>query len=123
MTLYETVGQLQVFVWMLAAGALMGAWYAVTALLRRLLEAGTWLGLCADAAFGLGAGAIFCLALYTANRGQVRLYAVLAAMLGFALFAGGVYPPGKRAISATIVIFRRIIVIIRNYRWINVIFK
>ena len=62
MTLYETVGQLQVFVWMLAAGALMGAWYAVTALLRRLLEARTWLGLCADAAFGLGAGAIFCLA-------------------------------------------------------------
>ena len=115
MTLYETVGQLQVFVWMLAAGALMGAWYAVTALLRRLLEAGTWLG--------LGAGAIFCLALYTANRGQVRLYAVLAALLGFALFAGGVYPPGKRVISAIIVIFRRIIVIIRNYRWINVIFK
>ena len=121
--LYQTIGQFRVFLWMLAAGALMGAWYAVTALARRLLRAGLWLGLCADLAFGLVAGAVFCGALYTANYGELRLYAVLAAALGFALFAGGVYPPGKRMVSATIVTIHRILVKLRRHRWINVIFK
>ena len=121
--LYQTIGQFRVFLWMLAAGALAGAWYAVTALARRLLRAGVWLGLCADLAFGLGAGLIFCAALYTANLGELRLYAVLAAALGFALFAGGVYPPGKFIISTINDGFRRIFVKLRGHRWINVIFK
>ena len=108
---------------MMAAGAAMGAWYAVTAALRRLLRAGVLLGICCDAAFGLGAGAVFCMALYTANYGQLRLYAVAAAALGFALFAGGVYPPGKKAAFVLIRRFRTIIVKIRRHRWINVIFK
>lgn len=121
--LYQTLGQFRVFLWMMAAGAAMGAWYAVTAALRRLLRAGVLLGICCDAAFGLGAGAIFCTDLYTANYGQLRLYAVAAAALGFALFAGGVYPPGKKAAFVLIRRFRTIIVKIRRHRWINVIFK
>ena len=123
MMLFETLGQFRVFLWLLAAGALAGAWYAVTAGARRLLRAGVMLGLCADLAFGLGAAALFCLALYTANYGELRLYEVLGFILGFAIFAGGVFPPGKRIVNDTIVTMRRIVVKVRHHRWINVIFK
>ena len=121
--LFETLGQLRVFLWLLAAGALAGAWYALTAGARRLLQAGAALGLCADLAFGLGAAALFCLGLYTANYGELRLYEALAFALGFAIFAGGVYPPGKRIVSDIIVTMHRIFIKIRGHRWINVIFK
>lgn len=121
--LFETIGQAQVFLWMLAAGAVIGAWYALTALARRLLRAGFWLSLAADLCFGLGAGAIFCLALYAANYGAFRFYALAAAALGFAAFAAGVYPPGRALIRIGLSFFRRIFVKIRHYRWINVIFR
>ena len=111
------------FAWMLAAGALIGAWYACLAALRRLLSAGPWLSLAADAAFGAGAGAIFCLALYTANYGRLRLYCVLASVLGFALFVLGVLPPARAAIRWILAAFRRIFVKIGQVRWIKVIFR
>ena len=91
--LFSTVGQGWVFLWMVAAGALIGAWYGALAALRRLLSAGIWISLLADVAFGVGAAAIFCAALTAANGGEWRLYAALGAVLGFALFAAGVYPP------------------------------
>ena len=56
--LFSTVGQGWVFLWMLSAGAAIGAWYACMAALRRLLCAGPWLSLAADIAFGAGAAAI-----------------------------------------------------------------
>ena len=121
--LFGTIGQHRIFLWMLAAGALMGAWYALTAALRHLLDAGPVLSLLIDALFGLGAAAIFCLALYTANYASLRLYAVLAAALGFALFMLGAYPPCRRIISVTKKWFYRFIVTIGRFRWIKVIFK
>ena len=123
MMLFETLGQFRVFLWRMAAGALAGAWYAVTAGARRLLRAGVALGLCADLAFGLGAAALFCLALYTANYGELRLYEALAFALGFAIFAGGAYPPGKRIASDILVATRRIAVRVRRHRWVNIIFR
>ena len=65
--LFSTVGQGWVFLWMVAAGALIACWYALLAALRRLLAAGFWLSLAADLAFGVGAAAIFCAALVTAD--------------------------------------------------------
>ena len=121
--LFETIGQIHVFVWMLAAGAAIGAWYACLAGLRRLLRAGVWLSLVADIAFGAGAAALFCLALVTANYGKPRLYAVLAAALGFALFAAGAYPPGRRIARGMARGLCRIFVKIRQLRWIKVIFR
>ena len=38
--LFSTVGQGWVFLWMMGAGAAIGAWYALLAALRRLLRAG-----------------------------------------------------------------------------------
>lgn len=121
--LFTTIGQHRVFLWMLAAGALMGAWYAVTALIRRLLAAGFWLSLAADLAFGLGAAAIFCLALFTANYASLRLYALLAAALGFTLFLLAAFPPGRRIILVTNRAINHIVVKLGSIRWIKVIFR
>lgn len=121
--LFATVGQGWVFLWMAAAGALIGAWYALLAALRRLLAAGFWLSLAADIAFGVGAAAIFCGALVAADYGEARLYALLGALLGFGLFAAGVFPPARRAASALAKTARHVFVKIRSYRWIKVIFR
>ena len=121
--LFETIGQPRIFLWMLAAGMLIGAWYALLKGLRALLSAGVWLGLLCDVLFGLGAAALFCLALYAASYGALRLYAVMAALMGFAVFMLGACPPGRRALYVLKCTARRFFVKIRRYRWINVIFK
>lgn len=121
--LFATAGQGWVFLWMLGAGALIGAWYALLAALRRLLCAGFWLSLAADLAFGAGAAAIFCAALVAADYGRVRLYDVLAALTGFFLFAAGAFPPARAAARGLAGAARRIFVKIRAYRWIKVIFR
>lgn len=121
--LFSTVGQGWVFLWMASAGALIGAWYGLTALLRRLLSAGFWLSLAADIAFGVGAAAIFCAALVAANYGRCELYAVGGALLGFALFAAGVFPLARRALGAAGKAVCRFFVTIGRFRWIKVIFR
>lgn len=121
--LFETVGQHRVFLWMLASGMLVGAWYGCVSGLRRLLQAGVWLGLLCDALFGLGAAAIFCLSLYTANYAALRGYAVLASILGFGIFALGAFPAGRRALYAIKSTSHRIFVKFSRIRWIKVIFK
>lgn len=121
--LFSTIGQIHVFVWMLAAGAVIAGWYACMAALRRLLCAGVWLSLLSDIAFGAGAAAIFCLALYMANYGRLRLYAAAAAALGFALCAVGVFPPVRGAIRVIIRAIRQIFVKISRLRWIKVLFR
>ena len=121
--LFATVGQASIFLWMLAAGMLIGAWYALLAGLRRLLCAGVWLGLMCDLAFGLGAALLFCLALYAANYGALRLYAALAALMGFGLFALGAFPMGKGLINTIKCAKRTLFVIFNRFCWIKVIFK
>ena len=121
--LFTTLGQHRVFLWMLAAGALAGAWYGAMALLRRLLAAGPLLSLAADVAFGLGAAAIYCLALVSANHGVPRLYTLLAAALGFALFALAAFPAGRRLLFVAKRAINQIIVIFGRFRWIKVIFR
>ncbi len=96
--LFSTVGQGWVFLWMVAAGALIACWYALLAALRRLLAAGFWLSLAADLAFGVGAAAIFCAALVTADYGRVRLFSVAGTLAGFSLCATGV----RSAVAAPI---------------------
>lgn len=121
--LFSTVSQGSVFLWMLAAGAVVALWYGLCAALRRLLRAGFWLSLAADIAFGVGAAALFVLALYAANYGSLRLYAVLGAALGFALCAGALYGPARRACGGLWRLGCHIVVKIRRFRWINIIFR
>ena len=121
--LFETIGQPRIFLWMLAAGMLIGAWYALLKGLRALLDAGVWLSLVCDVLFGLGAAALYCLALYAASYGALRLYAVLAALMGFGLFALGAFPMGKGLINTIKCAKRKLFVIFNRFCWIKVIFK
>ena len=121
--LFATVGQGWVFLWMMAAGALIACWYALMAALRRLLTAGFWLSLASDAAFGVGAAAIFCAALVTADYGRVRLFSIAGALAGFALCAAGLFPPARRAGLALGRMLRHVFATIRGFRWIKVIFR
>ena len=121
--LFATAGQGWVFLWMVAAGALVACWYALLAALRRLLAAGFWLSLAADAAFGVGAAAVFCGALVSADYGRVRLFSILGALAGFALCAVGLFPPARGVAAALNRGIRHIFVKINNNRWINVIFR
>ncbi len=121
--LFSTVGQGWVFLWMLAAGALIAAWYALLAALRRLLAAAFWISLAADTTFGAGAAAIFCAALTAADYGRVRGFDILGALAGFALFAAGFFSPARRAAMAVRGAAGRFFVKIRRFRWIKVIFK
>ena len=121
--LFATVGQGWVFLWMVAAGALIACWYALLAALRHLLAAGFWLSLAADAAFGVGTAAIFCGALVAADYGRVRLFPVLGAALGFALCAAGLFPPARRLATAVRNTFCHVFARFRNLRCIKVIFR
>ena len=121
--LFSTVGQGWVFLWMVAAGALIAGWYALLAALRRLLAAGFWRSLAADIAFGVGAAALFCGALVAADYGRVRLFSVAGTLAGFALCAAALLPPARRVAVAIAGLFRHIHVTIRGFRWTKVIFK
>lgn len=121
--LFATFGQAPRFIWMAAAGAAIGAWYALTALLRRILCAGFWLTLVCDLLFGAGAALIFIAASVAGSYGSVRLFEIAAACLGAVLFALVTSPPIKSAGNA----LRRAAAKISTYRTknrrINVIFK
>ena len=111
------------FLWMMAAGAAIALWYGVCAALRRLLAAGFWLSLAADLAFGAGAAALFCLALYAADYLRLRLYALLGAALGFFLCAGALYAPARGIARAFRRAARRIVAKTCDFRWIKFIFR
>ena len=121
--LFSTIGQGWEFLLMVAAGAVIALWYGLLAALRRLLSAGFWLSLGADLAFGAGAAVLFCAALTAADYGRFRLYAVLAALLGFGLCAVGVCLPIREALRIVKGWLCRIFVIISRFRWIKVIFR
>lgn len=91
--LFSTVGQMDVFLWMVVCGGLIGGWYGLIWGLRRLFQAGFWLNLGMDLAFGLGAAGLFLSFSMMANYGRVRLYAIGGVVLGGALFALILWPP------------------------------
>jgi len=121
--LFATAAQGQNFIWMMASGIGIGIWYALTALLRRCMQAGFWLTLACDLLFGAGSAVIFILALVTGNYGRLRFFEALAALLGFLLFICGVYLPLRMFDSALLRRLRKIMAFIAKNRRIKVIFK
>lgn len=85
--LFATVGQGALLVWMMAAGAAIGLWYLLLALLRRFIQAGFFLTLACDLLFGAGSAVIFLAALVTGSWGSLRPFAVLGTLCGSILFA------------------------------------
>ena len=121
--LFYTIGQFRIFLWLTAAGMLIGAWYAFLAGVRRLLEAGFWLSLASDVAFGAGAAGIFLAFLIAANYGRMHLFTLAGAALGICLFAFGLLPPVKALLTATKGMLCRVCCGLKRNRWINVIFR
>ena len=84
--LFHTVGQAQVFLGMLYAGLLIGAWYDGLGFVRRVLQAGPWLTACLDVVFSLGAGYCLIAFLLLTNFGEMRLFCLLGALCGAILY-------------------------------------
>ena len=121
--LFATVGQGALFVWMMLCGIVIGIWYALTALLRRILQAGFWLTLFCDLTFGAGCAAILLGFMVLGNYGQFRLYMLLGAALGLALFAFALAPSLCRLVSLLEGAGKRILTRIAENRLIKVIFR
>lgn len=121
--LFATAGQGALFLWMLAAGAGVGAWYLLLAALRRFIRAGLYLSLACDLAFGAGSAIIWMIALIMGNYGRVRLFEIIAALLGALLFAMAAAPLAKWLERNLPRALRRIMTRISENRLIKVIFK
>lgn len=121
--LFATVGQGARFVWMLAAGAAVGAWYLATALLRRFIQAGFWLTLACDLLFGAGAAVILIAALVAGSYGQVRPFDILGAILGAIMFGAGILSPIWTFLRYMHNKLCRIVTWLAKKRLINIIFK
>lgn len=83
-----TASQARIFLFLMLAGGLGGALYGVLSLARRLLAPGCVVGALIDGAAGFLLCALYTVALYVACDGALRLYALLALALGFALERG-----------------------------------
>ena len=121
--LFATVGQGALFIWMMAAGMAVGLWYGITALLRRVLQAGFWLTLACDLLFGAGSAAILMCFMIAANYGQFRLFSILGAVLGFALFMFALAGPVNRLLNRLKAALGHIAASISKNRLIKVIFR
>lgn len=121
--LFATAGQFPLFLWMVGAGVAVGALYSLCAGLRRLLSAGFWLTLAADAFFGLAAALTLIAALLLGCDGRLRLFELLGAAVGFCLYWVGFAPLLRSAVLGAARMLRRIFVKIAGNRLIKVIFR
>ena len=90
--LFYTVGQIYAIPAMIVCGFALGAWYDALRAVRRATRAGALLTALMDVVFGAGAAAILAFSLFRAVRLEVRLYALVCAALGMALYER-VLPP------------------------------
>ena len=121
--LFATAHQGLLFLWMAAGGICIGVWYLLTAGLRRLVQAGFWLGLGCDLLFGAGASVILTAFLISGSYGVVRPYMLFAVLLGSALALFALVEP-LRAIGRLLSrAGRRIVTSLAQNRLLKVIFK
>ena len=85
--LFATAGQFPLFLWMVGAGVAVGALYSLCAGLRRLLSAGFWLTLAADAFFGLAA-ALTLIVFICVTRLYLGVHWVTDVIAGFSVGLG-----------------------------------
>lgn len=121
--LFSTIGQIHVFLYMLGAGLVIGAVYALLSGLRRLMEAGLWLSLAVDVLFGLICACILIAAMLKASYADVRIYELLGALSGALLFRAGVQPVLEAMLRRTSLVLRKAIAKCANFRPIKVIFR
>lgn len=90
--LFYTAGQSRVFFVMMYAGIAIGLYLSVDQALRRLFQAGRFLSLVMDLAFGLAAAFTVICTLLFASGGELRLYALMGALCGYLLYAATLGP-------------------------------
>ena len=121
--LFATISQPAIFVWMMFCGCIIALWYALMAAVRRLMEAGFWLSLACDLLFGLGCAAILIAGLVIADYGQIRLYSLIAAILGAIVTKFALISPLSALCSHFTAILHKIMTKLAKYRLVKVIFK
>lgn len=121
--LFSTIGQGQLFLWMVGAGLIVSALYSLSGAIRQLLCAGFWLTLIVDVFTGLGAALILTAALVFGCYGQFRPFELLGTLAGMALFALGIEPPLKWILERFGRTWKHIWGALRRNRLINVIFR
>ena len=97
--LFATIGQGAIFLWMTAAGAVIGAVTLAFDALRCILQAGKILSAALDFAAGAVASAVLIAALIIGNYGRVRFYELFAAALGLARFRFAAASPAHAAMK------------------------
>lgn len=108
--LFYTVGQSRIFLTMLYAGLIAGAYVMLDNAMRQLFQAGRLLSLLMDLVMGLLLGCIVIFALLLSADGELRLYALLGAVCGFILFTatlGRLLPPLLCSLAKPIGLFFR----------------
>ncbi len=97
--LFATIGQGAIFLWMTAAGAVIGAVTLAFDALRCILQAGKILSAALDFAAGAVASAVLIAALIIGNYGRVRFYELFATALGLAMFRFAAASPAHAAMK------------------------
>ena len=98
--LYATSHQAPQLMLMLMTGMLMAAVGLIFRGIRTLICAGTWLSLICDILMGTVWGIVFCLGLLTADMGRLRIFHLISAALGAALFHAACCLPACRFVHA-----------------------
>ena len=121
--LFSTIHQGLLFLWMMAAGVLIGLWYALTLGLRRLIQAGFWLTLCCDLLFGAGCAVILCAFLVAGSYGALRPFELLGAICGALICLCAVLPPLRALGRWMSRLGQAVIKRLRASRFLQIIFK
>ena len=121
--LFSTISQPLIFLWMMFCGCIIGLWYGLLAAVRKLMEAGFWLSLICDLVFGAGCAAILIAGLITADHGRIRLYSLIAVLLGAIMTRFALIAPISAAISHFTAFLHQIVTNLAKYRLLKIIFK
>ena len=121
--LFSTIQQGLLFLWMMVAGVLIGAWYGLTLGLRRQIRAGFWLTLACDLLFGVGCAVILCAFLIAGNYGALRPFELLGAACGALLFLFAMAAPLRSLGRWLSRLYRAASARLRRIRVLQIIFK
>ena len=121
--LFATIGQGAIFLWMTAAGAVIGAVTLAFDALRCILQAGKILSVALDFAAGAVASAVLIAALIIGNYGRVRFYELFAAALGLAMFRFAAASPAHAAMKKLAALLKAVGKRLNSYKVIKYLLK
>jgi len=121
--LYSTSSQALQLPLMILTGMLIGGVSLVFRGIRRLICAGIWLSLICDILMGAVWAVIFCAGITVADSGRLRLFHVLAAAAGAAMFNAAFSAPVCRICRAACLLPEKLSGFFKGSRFLRAIFK